>query len=82
MECGRVEDRSSGGACDFTVNSIKDFKNKIIPFFNKYPLLGTKSLNYYDFVKVFELMDAKKHLTEEGLAAIIKIKSGMNTGRI
>lgn len=82
LECGRVEDRSSGGACDFTVNSIKDFKNKIIPFFNKYPLLGTKSLNYYDFVKVFELMDAKKHLTEEGLAAIIKIKSGMNTGRI
>ena len=39
-------------------------------------------LNYYDFVKIFELMDAKKHLTEEGLATIIKIKSGMNTGRI
>lgn len=82
LECGRVEVRPSGGACDFSVNSIKDFKNKIIPFFSKYLILGTKSLNYYDFVKIFELMDAKKHLTEEGLATIIKIKSGMNTGRI
>nr|AMX22299.1 LAGLIDADG endonuclease [Cryphonectria parasitica] len=82
LECGRVADRSNGGACDFIVNSIKDLKNKIIPFFNKYPLLGTKSLNYQDFVKVFELMDTKKHLTQDGLATIIKIKSGMNTGRI
>lgn len=82
LECGRVEDRSNGSACDFIVNSIKDFKNIIIPFFSKYPLMGTKSLNYNDFVKVFELMDAKKHLTEEGLAMIIRIKSGMNTGRI
>lgn len=82
LECGRVEVRSSGGGCDFTVNSIKDFKNKIIPFFSEYPLLGTKSLNYNDFVKVFRLMNTKKHLTEEGLATIIKIKSGMNTGRI
>nr|YP_009262106.1 hypothetical protein [Chrysoporthe deuterocubensis]AMX22181.1 hypothetical protein [Chrysoporthe deuterocubensis] len=81
LGCGRVEDRSNGGACDFTVNSIKDFKNKIIPFFSKYPLLGTKSLNFHDFVKVFELMKTKKHLTEEGLATIINIKSGMNTGR-
>lgn len=82
LGCGRVEDRSNGGACDFIVNSIKDFKTKIIPFFSKYPLLGSKSLNYHDFVKVFELMNTKKHLTEEGLATIIKIKSVMNTGRI
>jgi hypothetical protein len=82
LECGRVENRSSGGACDFTVNSIKEFKSKIIPFFSKYPLLGTKSLNYNDFYKVFVLMETKKHLTEGGLATIKDIKSGMNTGRI
>lgn len=96
LECGRIEDRSSGGACDFTVNSIKEFKSKIIPFFSKYPLLAfrpalgrsglgrrrTKSLNYNDFVKVFVLMDQKKHLTEGGLSIIKDIKLGMNTGRI
>jgi len=82
LDCGRVELRSSGDACDFSVNSIKDFKNKIIPFFSNYPLYGSKSLNYADFVKVFELMDAKKHLTEEGLAAIKEIRAGMNTNRV
>lgn len=63
LECGRVEVRSNGCACDFIVNSIKDFRNKIIPYFSKYPLLGTKSLNFHDFVKVFDLMNTKKHLT-------------------
>nr|YP_009262040.1 LAGLIDADG endonuclease [Chrysoporthe austroafricana]AMX22115.1 LAGLIDADG endonuclease [Chrysoporthe austroafricana] len=82
LECGRVEERSSGGACDLAINSIKDFKNKVIPFFSKYPLLGTKSLNYIDFVKVFELMDTRKHLTEEGLATIKQIRACMNTARI
>lgn len=45
LTCGRVEKRS-GDACDYVVNSIKEFDGKIIPFFIKYPLLGSKSLNF------------------------------------
>lgn len=63
LDCGRVEKRS-GDACDFTVNSIKDFNDKIIPFFLKYSLLGSKYLNFNDFKKVLELMVIKEHLTE------------------
>lgn len=80
LACGRVEKRS-GDACDYVVNSIKEFESKVIAFFTQYPLLGLKSLNFNDFKKVFELMKTKQHLTEQGLAKIKEIKAGMNTNR-
>ena len=55
--------------------------DKIIPFFEKYPIKGVKALDYADFCKVAELMKNKAHLTEHGLEEIRKIKSGMNRGR-
>lgn len=56
--------------------------DKIIPFINKYPLQGSKILNFVAFCKVAELMNNKAHLTKDGLEEIRKIRSGMNNGRI
>lgn len=81
LDCGRIEKRA-GFAADFTVTSIKDIDSKIRPFFYKYPLLGSKLLNLKDFSEAFKIMEAKGHLTEEGLNKIRVIKAGMNTGRI
>jgi LAGLIDADG DNA endonuclease family protein len=78
--CGRVEKRSTD-ACDFTVNSLKDFDNKIVPFFLKYPLQGSKLENFKDFNKIVQIMKVKGHLKREGLETIKSIKVGMNTGR-
>ena len=55
--------------------------NKIIPFFNDYPILGIKSLDFADFKKVAELMKTKQHLTSDGLSKIIEIVKGMNLDR-
>lgn len=55
--------------------------DKLLPFFQKYPIQGVKLQDYFDFVSVIELMKNKVHLTEEGLDHIRKIKSGMNRGR-
>ena len=76
---GRVKNRSSS-YCDFIVNSVKDLDEKIIPFFIKHPLPGSKSLNYLYFKKVLEMIKKKEHLTENGLLTIRNIKAGMNTG--
>jgi LAGLIDADG endonuclease len=78
--CGRVEKRSTD-ACDFTVNSLKDFDNKIVPFFLKYPLQGSKFSNFKDFNKIVQIMKVKDHLKREGLETIKNIKAGMNTSR-
>jgi len=81
LSCGRVEYRK-GEACDYTVTAFKDIKDKIIPLLNKYPLLGSKALNFKDFKKVVEIMENKDHLTEKGINDIRVIKENMNTGRL
>lgn len=55
--------------------------NKIIPFFDQYPILGIKSLDFSEFKKVAELMTNKEHLTESGFIEIIKIVQQMNLDR-
>jgi len=60
---------------------IYDIVNKIIPFFNKFPILGVKSLDFNDFKLVANLIDNKEHLTPEGLNQIIEIVKGMNLDR-
>jgi hypothetical protein len=40
--------KGTGCAITFTVNSRELCKAKIIPFFNKYPLFTTKSLDFLD----------------------------------
>ena len=47
----------------------------------KYPLNGSKILNFKDFNKVVNIMKTKGHLTKKGLKTIIDIKKNMNTGR-
>ena len=79
LECGRVEKRA-GSACDFTVTSIKDIESKILIFFNKYPLLGSKLLNLIDFNEAFKIMETKGHLTEEGLNKIVFLKASLYNG--
>lgn len=61
--------------------NFSDLSNKIIPFFDKYPLFGVKFLNYQDWCKIAELISQGAHLTAEGLEKIKLIKLGMNTVR-
>ena len=54
----------------------------IIPFLEKYPILGVKSKEFNDWKRIAFLMNSKAHLTEEGAKEILKIKSSMNTSRV
>jgi hypothetical protein len=80
LNCGRFSKSSTASFVKF-VSSCDDINEKIIPFFEKSPLQGTKRLDFADFCRVAELMKEKAHLTAEGLDKIRKIKEGMNTGR-
>ena len=79
LGCGIICEREK--VIDFRVTKFAYIENKIIPFFNNYPILGVKSKDFSDFVLIAELMKENKHLTKEGLEQIKKIKVGMNTGR-
>ena len=66
---------------EYRVTKLSDFVEKILPFFEKYPILGIKSRDYQDFCKVVRLMQTQAHLSKKGVDEIIYIKRGMNKGR-
>lgn len=77
--CGNIY--TKGNICRFRVTNLTEIITKIIPFFKENPIFGVKFKDLEDFCRVAEMLKAKKHLTQEGLAKILKIKAGMNTGR-
>jgi hypothetical protein len=67
---------------ELVFTNFTEIEEQIIPFFVKYPIAGIKYLDYQHFCKVADIIKEKGHLTIEGRDAILKIKEGMNTGRI
>jgi hypothetical protein len=61
--------------------SLNEIVDVIIPFFEKYSLMGYKNIDFLDFKKVAKIMKSKKHLTSEGYNKIININSTMNNRR-
>ncbi len=81
LGCGNYSSKSKQDIGDFIVGRLGDNLEKIIPFFDKHLLQGTKAQDFADFKRVGELIKNKAHLTAEGLEQIKKIKAGMNRGR-
>lgn len=81
LGCGKIERASARpNGVTFVVYKFLDIKEKVIPFFQSYPLQGIKFMDYQDFVKVANIMENKGHLTLEGLKKIKSLRSGMNKG--
>ena len=64
----------------YTIGSIKDITNVIIPHFTNYPLITKKNVDFILFKSVVELINKDEHLTLEGLNKIINIKASINKG--
>ena len=69
------------GNVTFTIQDFSSIKDKIIPHFLKYPLRGTKYLDFISFKEAFHIIECKGHLTEEGFNKLYSLSKGMNTGR-
>nr|QBM09615.1 hypothetical protein [Dactylella sp.] len=82
LDCGRyVAGPLTKNYGDYIVSNLPDIIEKIIPFLNKYSVMGNKYLDYSDFREAAFIMKSKGHTTKEGLEKIIQIKEGMNKGR-
>jgi LAGLIDADG endonuclease len=64
LGCGNLV-RPSGDRLVYgiSVSNHKDLYNTIIPFFNLYPLFGSKTLDFQDFSKGLSIFHTKGHLT-------------------
>jgi hypothetical protein len=81
FNCGILWHYPKDGTVWFRVQDISSIKNKIIPHFSKYPLRGTKHLDFLSFKEMFDIIESKEHLTEEGLNKLHVLSKGMNRGR-
>jgi hypothetical protein len=77
---GSIYIKETHGLAYYTVGSIVDLINIIIPFFSKYSLITQKRADFLLFCQIIELINQKEHSTMEGIQKIINIKASMNNG--
>jgi hypothetical protein len=66
--------KQSKDSIRYCVTSVKELQ-VIIDHFDKYPLITQKLADYQLFKQVFEMVNRKEHLTEEGLKKIVAIRA-------
>ena len=82
MECGNLINSSkTRQEWNISITSTSQLINKVIPFFQKFPIYGTKDLNFIDFIKGIDIIKNKKHLSIEGLNELKEIALKMNSSR-
>jgi hypothetical protein len=62
----------------YCVRSIGDLEDRVIPFFEKFPLRTSKQKDFKLFKKVVEMMLKKEHLTTTGWSRILTLAGRMN----
>lgn len=86
LDCGRIVDLKYDRYgwkphVKFTVRKQSDIFYKVIPFFKQFPLQGKKGKDFLLFCQAAELFKKKRHLTEEGVTELYKIREFMNKRR-
>lgn len=74
---GNVGHRKSQNTYYFGSTSFASARN-VIKYFDQFPLLSSKHVNYLKWRKAYILIQNKDHLTETGLNIITKLKKTMN----
>jgi hypothetical protein len=77
--CGRIYDCSYERYgwfphSKYKITSIKDMRDYLFPFLDKYPLQAKKSASYKLFREIVMMMLHKEHLTDNGFEKIVKLR--------
>ena|SRR3989344_4012452 len=79
FQCGYVSEKGGNPSCYvYCVDKIQQLKDIIIPFFDKYPLIGEKHKNFSLFKEVVFRLFEKKHFERQGFIEITKLCFQMN----
>ena len=76
--CGVVRS-NHGDRMAYRVRGIDHLLTTICPFFLKHPLKTKKNVEFRKFRKILLLMEKGRHLEEEGIEEIRRIRDQMNT---
>ncbi len=76
--CGSIRPDRSDKTLKWETRRLEDILERIVPHFERYPLLSGKSYDFDRFASVCRLMAAGAHLRRDGLAEIVELASEMN----
>ena len=76
--CGFMRRDQKDLTLKYEVRSLNDLLTKVIPHFEKYPILSGKQKDFKLFKRVCMRMKDGKHTTFKGLEEITRIAFGMN----
>ena len=64
LGCGKIDKPSTlTNEVRFVISRFSHLIDKMIPFFDRYPLRGLKSIDFQDFYMVSKVMEDKSRLT-------------------
>jgi hypothetical protein len=78
FKCGFIRRDYSDKTLKYEIRSLDDLINKVIPHFEKYPLLSAKQKDFKFFKQICLLMQRNLHRNKNGLQKIINLAFMMN----
>ena len=82
LKCGTMRSRDDG-VWYYEVNNFTSIVENVIPFFRHFSFLSAKKKrDFSKFMQLAEIIKSHRHLTEEGVAEILKIRRDMNDGDV
>jgi hypothetical protein len=82
LGCGQIRDNDRHRASDrtrvFVVRRRRDLLQRVIPFFERNPLLSDKREDFSTFASIVRAMEQGLHLNREGFTRLVCLAFGMN----
>ena len=76
--CGSIRPDRSDKTLKWETRRLEDILVRVIPHFERYPLLSGKRFDFERFASVCQSMAAGEHRTTTGLIRIVELVAGMN----
>jgi LAGLIDADG endonuclease len=78
LGCGTIRKAGNDGWY-WEVNNLRDIQARVIPFFERFPLVGKKAEDFDRFRAAARLL-ARKDLSYQDYAKVLTLREGMNGG--
>src|SRR3954467_14064823 len=76
--CGSIRPDRSDRTLKWETRRLEDLLGRVVPHFERYPLLSGKRLDFESFAAVCRLQAAGAHRTKAGLIEIVELARVMN----
>ena len=84
LGCGYIKANHPGSQRDQTVVLVvrnrQDLVERVVPFFERFPLRSSKQREFQTFATVIRAMERGEHLTKSGMTQILRQAFAMNGG--